>query len=162
MRKLALVLFVLATLPVIAQPAGGKGDRSKEKREKVEQLKIAYFTKNLELTTEESEKFWPIYNEMSTKMRDNNKERMKLSKELKDNLETLKDAEIKAKMDAILNTEQQQVTIKKEYSSKIAAVIGYKKSVKLVSLEHQFSQELRKEFEKRKGEEGEHPRAPKE
>lgn len=151
MKKLAMVLFVLASLPVFAQP---KGEVGKAKKEKIEQLKIAYLTKHLELTSEESEKFWPVYNEMTTKLRENNKERMKLSKELKENLETMKDAEIKTKMDAILNTEQQEVTIKKEYSPKIAAVIGYKKSVKLVSLERQFRQELKKELEKRKGENG--------
>ncbi len=159
MKKLALILFVLAQLPVYAQP---KGEGAKAKKEKVEQLKIAYLTKHLELTTEESEKFWPVYNEMSTKLRDNNKERMKISKELRDNLETLKEAEIKTKMEAILNTEQQEVNIKKEYSSKIAAIIGYKKSVKLVSLERQFRQELKKELEKRKSESGQNPPRTKE
>lgn len=159
MKKLALVLFVLATLPVFAQP---KGEGGKAKKEKIEQLKIAYLTKHLELTTEESEKFWPVYNEMTTKLRENNKERMKLSKELKENIDTMKDAEIKTKVDAILNTEQQEVNIKKEYSPKIAAVIGYKKSVKLVSLERQFRQELKKELEKRKGEGGQIQPRPKE
>lgn len=159
MKKLAMVLFVLASLPVFAQP---KGEVGKAKKEKIEQLKIAYLTKHLELTSEESEKFWPVYNEMTTKLRENNKERMKLSKELKENLETMKDAEIKTKMDAILNTEQQEVTIKKEYSPKIAAVIGYKKSVKLVSLERQFRQELKKELERRKGENGQTQPRPKE
>lgn len=159
MKKLALVLFVLATLPVFAQP---KGEGGKAKKEKIEQLKIAYLTKHLELTTVESEKFWPVYNEMTTKLRDNNKERMKLSKELKENIDTMKDAEIKTNVDAILNTEQQEVNIKKEYSPKIAAVIGYKKSVKLVSLERQFRQELKKELEKRKGENGQTQPRPKE
>jgi hypothetical protein len=159
MKKLALVMFVLATLPVFAQP---KGEGGKAKKEKIEQLKITYLTKHLELTTEESEKFWPVYNEMTTKLRDNNKERMKLSKELKENIDTMKDAEIKTKVDAILNTEQQEVNIKKEYSPKIAAVIGYKKSVKLVSLERQFRQELKKELEKRKGENGQTQPRPKE
>ena len=34
----------------------------KEKREKVKALKVAYITEQLELTTDEAQKFWPIYN----------------------------------------------------------------------------------------------------
>ena len=31
--------------------------------EKIEQLKIAFITKHLKLTTEEAQKFWPVYNQ---------------------------------------------------------------------------------------------------
>jgi hypothetical protein len=34
----------------------------KERREKVKALKVAFITEKLELTTEEAQKFWPIYN----------------------------------------------------------------------------------------------------
>lgn len=157
MKKLAFVFFILASFQLLAQP---KGD--KPKKEKIEQLKIAYITKGLDLSTEESEKFWPVYNEMSKKMKENRKERMTLAKDLKDNVETLKESEIKTKIDAILKNEQAGLDIKKEYSDKIAAVIGYKKSVKLISLEKEFREELRKELQKRKGAEGEHPPHPEE
>ena len=33
----------------------------RDKKEKVKALKVAYITEQLDLTTEEAQKFWPIY-----------------------------------------------------------------------------------------------------
>ena len=41
--------------------------RIKKKREKVKALKVAYITEQLELTTDEAQKFWPIYNAFDEK-----------------------------------------------------------------------------------------------
>lgn len=59
-RILIITLFVLSliTKGALAQtrPAG-------EKWKQIESIKIGFFTKKLDLTTEESQKFWPIYNQ---------------------------------------------------------------------------------------------------
>lgn len=153
-----MMLFLLFSATALAQPKGEPG----KKKEKIEQLRIAYITKNLELTTEEAEKFWPVYNEFTNKLRESKKTRMKLMKELKDNLETLKDSEIKSKTETIMAEEQKELDLKKEYAPKIAAVIGYKRSVKLVSLEREFRQQLKEELRKRREEREGPPPGPRE
>jgi hypothetical protein len=158
MKKVATMLFLLIAVAAMAQQKGEPG----KKREKVEQLRVAYLTKHLELTTEEAEKFWPVYNEFTDKLRESKKTKMKLAKELKENVDNLKDSEIKTKTDAILSEEQKEVDLKKEYNPKIAAVIGYKRTVKLVSLEREFRQELRKELQKRREERQGPPPGPRE
>jgi hypothetical protein len=158
MKKVATMLFLLIAVVAMAQQKGEPG----KKREKVEQLRVAYLTKHLELTTEEAEKFWPVYNEFTDKLRESKKTKMKLAKELKENVDNLKDSEIKTKTDAILSEEQKEVDLKKEYNPKIAAVIGYKRTVKLVSLEREFRQELRKELQKRREERKGPPPGPRE
>lgn len=35
----------------------------------IEVLKVAYFTKHLSLSTEEAEKFWPLYNSYTSEVR---------------------------------------------------------------------------------------------
>lgn len=59
-RILTITLFVLSLITegALAQtrPAG-------EKWKQIESIKIGFFTKKLDLTTEESQKFWPIYNQ---------------------------------------------------------------------------------------------------
>ena len=152
------MLFLLIAVAAMAQQKGEPG----KKREKVEQLRVAYLTKHLELTTEEAEKFWPVYNEFTDKLRESKKTKMKLAKELKENVDNLKDSEIKTKTDAILSEEQKEVDLKREYNPKIAAVIGYKRTVKLVSLEREFRQELRKELQKRREERKGPPPGPRE
>ncbi len=150
MKKLVFLWVILFSLPVLAQP---KGD-GKAKKEKIQQMKIAYITKELDLSTEESEKFWPVYNEMEKKIKDNRKEKRELAKDLNTNLETLSEAEVKTKVVAIQQKDADELKLKIEYGEKIAGVIGYKKSVKLVSLERKFKQELLKEVKKRQEQNG--------
>ena len=38
-------------------------------RQNIEVLKVAYFTKHLSLSTEEAEKFWPLYNGYTSEVR---------------------------------------------------------------------------------------------
>ena len=56
MKKLILFLTLIIGVSYIcsAQPARG---------EKLEAIKVAYITKELNLTSSEAEKFWPVYNE---------------------------------------------------------------------------------------------------
>ncbi len=51
---LLLLFFLLLGSSRAQQPRAG---------ERVEALKIAYLTKKLNLTTEEAQKFWPVYNQ---------------------------------------------------------------------------------------------------
>ena len=117
-------------------------EMKKKQLEKIEKMKIAFFTKELDLTTEESEKFWPIYNELSKELREERKVQRKNAKELEEKSETLTDNDFKVKTDAIFESESKEAMLKKEYTSKIASVIGYKKAAKILSLEHRFRREL--------------------
>jgi hypothetical protein len=68
MKKLLLIvtLFLTVGLAVIAQDGG---DDKKTAGGKVEALKIAYITQKLNLSPEEAQKFWPIYNKYAAEIR---------------------------------------------------------------------------------------------
>ena len=112
------------------------------KREKIEQLKIAFITNELELTSEEEEKFWPIYNEMESKIRVEKRKQRKIEQELREYHATLSGDENKAKAMAVFESEKQEIEVKKTYYTKIGAQIGYSKATKLLSLEQKFKREL--------------------
>ncbi len=133
MKKQLLIVFVLLASMTFAQDS---------RKEKIEQLKIAFITKELDLSTDQAEKFWPVYNEMTAKMKDNRKARKQLNEDLKTNFETLSENDIKTKVNAVLDKEIEEAELKKEYNKKIADIIGYKKAVKLLSLEQRFKREL--------------------
>jgi len=140
-----LILFsILLVLPSMVFSQKSK----KVKREKIEQLKIEYFTENLNLSSDEAEKFWPIYNEMQEKIRSERKHQHEIGKDLNENRDSYSDASLKTKTDAIFDSEIKQVQLKKEYNSKIATAIGRKKATKLLSLEKQFKRELLKKLKK--------------
>ena len=70
MKKTTFALILLISIPALLINAQGRTDRSPESREKFRSIKIAYFTEELELTSEEAEKFWPVYNEYDKKKSD--------------------------------------------------------------------------------------------
>ena len=141
--KFVFILFSIFTFSICSF-AQEDEDSDTTKHEKVQQLKIAYITSELNLTSSEAEKFWPIYNEMNSKLKFSKKEKKKTIQELNEKSELLKDEEIKKKLNLIFDSEIAEVNITKEYNFKIAAIIGYKKSAKLLNLEQEFRRELLK------------------
>lgn len=124
------------------------------KKDKIEQLKIAYITKELDLSTEEAEKFWPVYNEMNEALKAEKKARRAKTNELRNNFETLSEKQIEEKTIAILDSEIAEAELKKTHTQKIAKVIGYKKMVMLLRVEKQFKKELLNRLNERKGQGG--------
>ena len=141
--KFVFILFSIFSFSIISF-SQEEEDGDTTKHEKVQQLKIAYITSELNLTSSEAEKFWPIYNEMNSKLKSTRKEKKKIIQELNEKSETLKDEDIKKRLNSIFDSEISEVNITKEYNFKIAAIIGYKKSAKLLNLEQEFRRELLK------------------
>ena len=145
MNQFSKLLSSLLFIGVIAFSSTAQPPKENaSKREKVEQLKIAYITKELNLTSEEAKAFWPLYNAMTTEISTERKKRRKLAQQLKANLETLSEEEIKTKTQEMLDSEIAESKLKKEHLEKIAGVVGYKKAVTLLALEQQFKKELLK------------------
>ncbi|MES2777639.1 MAG: hypothetical protein V4722_25905 [Bacteroidota bacterium] len=69
MKKLivALLIGIAPLLSLHAQPEERNEDA-------IESLKIAFLTKQLELTPEEAQKFWPVYNQYTTELKKTRKE----------------------------------------------------------------------------------------
>ena len=77
-----LMLFVTNQFTVIAQ----KPDQSQNKEQR-EARKIAFFTMKMELTSDESLRFWPVVNEMEAELKALKKENADGRKMLKDKKE---------------------------------------------------------------------------
>ena len=59
-RFVAVLLSLLIAFPLLGQQ--NKKQEEKSFREKVEATKVAYFTEKLNLTPQEAQVFWPVYN----------------------------------------------------------------------------------------------------
>lgn len=147
-RLAVLGLLLLAPVALIAQEGkktGDKGDKEAKKKEhdeKIDKLKIGFITTELALTTEEAEKFWPVYNEMETKIKELRKASRKLEKEMDEGYEAMTNEDAKKKMATLFENDEKEIALKKEYAEKISKIIGEKRSLKLLSLEHEFKREL--------------------
>ncbi|MGZ3920930.1 MAG: hypothetical protein ACXVC7_11575 [Bacteroidia bacterium] len=125
------ILLWLFMLPFISLAQG--------ERDKVEALRMSFIEKKLELTKNESEKFWPVYNEYNDKVK---ALRKNLRVSLKKAPENLSDKEAEELYQLDIKTRQAEVDLHKTYSEKIKGIIGIKKLVKLRNAEDDFKREM--------------------
>lgn len=143
LRKISL-LFIGVTLSMLsfAQPPheGGPHGDNKERQEKIKALKVEYLTTQLELSPEEAQKFWPIYNEFEEKMRTLEKSRRKSLKASEG--KQLTDKEVNALIQMNFDTDQDILDLRKEYDLKFKKALSVQKVGKLYKAEKDFRHEL--------------------
>lgn len=105
--------------------------------ERIESLKIAFLAEKLELTPEESQAFWPLYNERQTKMKTLRPERAR-----KHEVKNMTDAEAEAFMLKNFEMEEQRIALKREYFQKMKSVIPVRKIARIQQAERQFKKRL--------------------
>lgn len=129
--------------PKPPKPPRDAGDHKKSpRREKVEAMKIGYITQQLELTPEEAQRFWPVYNQYTEKERALRKTHRAENKEAAENIDKMSDKEIEAMVDNEIIYRQKDLDLQKEYHKQFKAVLPPRKVAKLYRAEEMFKREL--------------------
>lgn len=136
--SLLLLLAVLMGGTAFAQP---RKDKRQEKRERIHAQKIAFISTELDLTSEEAQKFWPIYNEYEAEIEAVRTERKKYMKELRKS-EDLSDDRAYELFELIFGTEKKESDIRLAYLQKFSTVLGKGKAAKVFIAEEKFRREL--------------------
>jgi len=137
--KILIMLGVLVTMGIqtlFAQPEG-------KRREQLESLRIAYFTKQIQLTPAEAKLFWPLYNEYKA-------EEMRLRKQnplghrsnIDATLEDLNDARAQKLLTEMITHEQKLLDLQVRYLDEFKKVLSDPKRVRLLYAERNFKKEL--------------------
>jgi hypothetical protein len=112
------------------------------KREEIRAQKIAFITTRLNLTPEEAQKFWPVYNEYESK-KEAIKREFRKEADLHDiDIDTLTDAEAAKIADDQIIQEQRLLDLEKEYYIKYKSVLPIKKVVLLFQADKDFQRVL--------------------
>lgn len=153
---LAGCLFILGPVVLFAQYGeghghqDGRGDRQKQ-HEQIESQKIAYLTDRLNLTPEEAQKFWPVYNANRDKM----KEAFSSFRENHDftpeDIDAMTDAEATTFLNEQIAHEQKILDYKKDFNKQLEGILSPQKIVKLVEAEKEFKVELMRRASGRNG-----------
>jgi len=135
--KLYLVILVLATSFTFAQG-------NQEKREKIKALKVAFLTEKLALSSEEAQKFWPIYNAFEEKQFEIRYKKLKgLGNQLKDNSEEkILDKEALQLIAQFESYEDELHGLKKKFIKDLLVVLSPKKVILLKKYEDEFNRKL--------------------
>jgi len=108
---------------------------AQNQKDKVEALRVDYITKRVELSSAESEKFWPIYNEYNDKIK---AIRKNLRQSYRKGPENLSDQESEQLYILFVQSKQAEVDVHKQYNDKLKVIIGARKMVKLHLAEEEF------------------------
>ena len=112
-------------------PGPKKGERMRpEQREKIEMFKIQFITKNLELTKNEAEGFWPVHEAHKKAMQEI----------------------IKTKMNDEILLQEAILASRKKYKADLLPVLKTEERVnKALRVERDFLYKMRKEVNRRRG-----------
>lgn len=129
MKKYLLIPLLLFTVQIFAQDIEQQEAQPQgANAQLIETLRTAYITKELNLTSEEAQKFWPVYNEYT--------------------------GEIKkiyvAHKDDVVALEEKKVVVLKKYQENFKKILGSDDRVKkCFNAAPKFHQMLRKEWKRR-------------
>lgn len=142
-RLIGATFLLLVALTASAQP-------DRPARERIESMRVAFITDKLELSPEESQRFWPLYNEYQDKeeaIRKSYRPEPPPSGDMTDQ------AAEKFLQDGFL-MEQELLDLKKEYYLRLREVVPVRKIARLPRVERAFKERLLQELQNRRMQNG--------
>jgi hypothetical protein len=139
--KRNLLFLITILLPLTAINAQNPN------REKLEAYRIGFFTKKLNLTSGEAEKFWPLYNEYQKQRNAIQQERRELIRNFNQNEGTLSDKELTEMGDKLINTSSEESTIAQTFHNKLKEVLSPAKVIRYYQAENQWKAQLLNELQ---------------
>ncbi|MEZ4738051.1 MAG: hypothetical protein R2818_01515 [Flavobacteriales bacterium] len=131
---------------------------SPERLKEIQAQRSAFITSALSLTPEESQRFWPLYNEMSDKREALRKEHRQLHHGMRKGQERPSEAEATAILNKSLIIKQRELDLERDYTERFKKAIGAVKTVGLERAERDFHREvLRKYRDRVEGKDGPPP-----
>ena len=139
--KKTLLLFCSALSINLMAQEEEMPDIPEERMQQIKAQKSAFITQRLDLTPEEAQKFWPVYNQYEKETEANRKEMRAGHKALKGS-ETLSEAEASAALDKELAARQKELDIRRKYAGEFKKMLGAVKTLQLGRAERDFHREL--------------------
>lgn len=143
-KHLLVFIFTIITSFSFAQ----NGRLMKQKKEQVKSLKVAFITSELDLTADESAKFWPLYNAFDEKQSEIRRTKMKsyLDRMDSENFENVSEKEAATLLSQIESSEEELHQLRKKFISNLKSVIPAVKILKLKKAEEDFNRKLLQQY----------------
>lgn len=141
MKHLLNLLFCLVLyIPLFAQDEEPAAPQDPKAKARIDAARAAYITDRLGLTTEEAEKFWPVYKEFAGRRQELRQQFINAKREGKPDQELV---------DLGLKVKQQELDLEKEYSGKMMKVISAEKLMNLRTAEREFTRLIIQQIQQR-------------
>lgn len=141
--KKAVIIFVILIFPVLWLSAQNPN------LEKLNSYKIGFFTKKLNLTSAEAEKFWPVYNEYQKQKNQIQLEKISLIRNFNQNESSLSESQMTEIGDKLVSSIVQESTLAVSFHKKLKEVFPPEKVIRFYQAENQYKVQLLNELQGR-------------
>jgi hypothetical protein len=141
-KHLFIILLIALSLQGFAQ------DKKCGNYDKFKTEKVAFITTRIDLTVEEAQAFWAVYNEYDKKINDLIREEHDNNRDLRHNKESLSEKELEEKLDRIVEINQERANLMLEYHKKFKDILPVAKVSALYDAENDFKKELLHRYRK--------------
>jgi len=141
MRRGIIFILIMLMIPVIRLAAQNPN------LERLNAYKIAFFTRRLDLTSPEAEKFWPVYNEYQKQKSIIQTERVSITKNFNQNQNNLDDKQLTELGDKLISTMVQESSLAVTFHSKLKKLLPPAKVIRFYQVENQYKIQLLKELQ---------------
>jgi hypothetical protein len=141
MKKVIIILMIMFILPAI------KLASQTPNFDKLNAYKIGFFTKKLNLTSEEAEKFWPVYNDYQKQKNIIQQEKISLIRNFNQNEGTLNDQQLTEISDKLVAAIVQESSLAVPFHKKLKEVLPPAKVIRFYQAENQYKAQLLNELQ---------------
>lgn len=136
--NITLKHFLFTVLMVSAFGTSAQAQPDPEKREaRLAAFRAEVFTRVLDLTPDEAQSFWPVYNEFSDK-REQVQQELRPAKQL----DQMSDAEVEEQIKRHFEMKQREIDLERDAYQKLRKALPLRKIAKLPMAEREFRESL--------------------
>lgn len=123
-------------------------NKLKDKQDQIKSIKVTFITNELNLTSDEATKFWPVYNAFEDKQQQVRKTKLKgyLNRMDDDKLDNLSEKEAATLLSQMESAEEELYQLKKKFNVDVRSVLPAAKVLKLKKAEDKFNRKLLQQF----------------
>jgi hypothetical protein len=126
MKRIFFALMIMMPYLAISQPPPRPG--SGQSAERMQSIQVAYLTRDLNLSPQDAEKFWPVYNRYQDEM---------------------KTVLMNRSEGDALDKQQKVLDIRKKYKPDFTRILGADRTNRLFDAEIRFREMVKREFQNR-------------
>lgn len=150
MKPFSILFLMLASLPLagLAQDdeLGGRRD------ERIEAYRIAFLTRRMALTAQESQSFWPVYNQYQGELEKVRQEARGKNQAIRQSMLSGSDGEVEKLLDELVALRRKEYEVSQKFHGEFKRVLPIRKVAILYQAEQEFRKELIQAIQERRQE----------
>lgn len=140
MKRLFVVPLILLSFQFLAQAQPGAN--RPPAGERIRAYRVAVYTDVLQLSAEEAQNFWPIFNEYTA-----NREKLQQQMRPDRQLDVMSDTEVEEYVRKHFDIRQREIDLEKDLATRLRKVLPIRKVAKLPAAEREFREGLVKKLQ---------------